>query len=47
MGLKDQAASLAGLKQALKSQKMEWNTREVRQSLKDKQIRIDVFRGSF
>ena len=43
----DQAASLAGLKQALKSQRLEWNTNQIKQSLKDKQIRIDVIRGSF
>ncbi len=43
----DQAASLAGLKQALKTQRLDWNTSQVRQSIKDRQIRIDVIRGSF
>jgi hypothetical protein len=43
----EQAASLAGLKQALKQQSLGWNVGELRQSLRDKQIRIDLIKRSF
>ncbi len=42
-----QTATLAGLKQALKQQSMRWNVNELRQSMRDKQIRIDLIKRSF
>ena len=42
-----QTVTLAGLKQSLKQQSLGWNVNEVRQSLRDKQIRIDLLKRSF
>jgi hypothetical protein len=43
----EQVASLAGLKQALKQQSLSWNVGDLRQSMRDKQIHIDLIKRSF
>lgn len=43
----DQIASLATIKQNLRRQRPNWDTPDVSQSIKDRQIRIDLIRGTF
>ena len=43
----DQIASLATIKQSLRRQRPNWDTPDVSQSIKDRQIRIDLIRGTF
>jgi hypothetical protein len=42
-----QIATLAGLKKELQAQKVTWNSQSVKESLRDKQLRVDVIRGTF